>query len=64
MLERPVLGVIARTLLAPLAYRGGVSLDAIELPLGTTSLVAIGVGWAIAMGVLVVTWRGFGAERA
>ncbi len=61
MLQRPVVGVVAGGRLAPLAYRGGASLEAIELPLGTTSLLAVGVGWAIAIAVLAVTWRGFGA---
>lgn len=56
--SRPAIAVALGGLGGPLAYMGGDALGALNFPRGSVSgLIAVGVAWAIATGLLVLVWR-------
>lgn len=50
---RYLLGILAGAIFAPLAYRAGVYLDALEFDQGVLSLAAVALAWSLAMAVLL-----------
>lgn len=56
--SRPGIAIALGGIGGPLAYLGGDALGALDFPDGTAvGLLAVGVVWAIATGLLVVVWR-------